>query len=140
MPVSIARLRELIELAGSVGVEGIDVVEDGTRVRISRTGQGPLRKISSMVPRQPEAVAKAIEPDILVAPMFGLLHLTPAPDAKPYVVVGQQVTKGQQLCLIEAMKMFNAFHSDRDGRLEAILAAADSEIASGQPLFRIVAG
>jgi acetyl-CoA carboxylase biotin carboxyl carrier protein len=138
VPVSIARLRELIALASSEGVEGVDLIEGGTRIRISRTGEGQLRP-SAALPRLPEQpVAAAPEPDILAAPMFGVLHLTPAPNAPAYVQVGDRISTGQQLCLIEAMKMFNPVVSDRDGRLDAILAEAGSEIASGQSLFRIV--
>lgn len=137
MPVSIARLRELIDLAGSGGVEAIDVVEEGTHIRISRTGTAPIRTLTAEA--SAAAKPKAAEPhrDILASPMFGVLHLTPAPGAKPFVTVGAPVAKGQQLCLIEAMKMFNPIHSDRDGRLEAILAEPGTEVDNGQPLFRI---
>jgi acetyl-CoA carboxylase biotin carboxyl carrier protein len=138
VPVSIARLRELIALASSEGVEGIDLIEGGTRIRISRTGEGQLRPSAVPPPLPEQPVATAPEPDILAAPMFGILHLTPAPNAPAYVQVGDRISAGQQLCLIEAMKMFNTVVSDRDGRLDAILAVAGSEITSGQPLFRIV--
>jgi acetyl-CoA carboxylase biotin carboxyl carrier protein len=137
VPVSIARLRELIALASSEGVEAIDLSEGGTRIRISRTGAGPLRPSASVPPAQ-EPAAAALEADIFAAPMFGILHLTPGPGAPAYVRLGDRIATGQQLCLIEAMKMFNPVVSDRDGRLDAILAEAGSEIASGQSLFRIV--
>jgi acetyl-CoA carboxylase biotin carboxyl carrier protein len=138
VPVSIARLRELIALAGSEGVEGIDLIEGGTRIRISRTGEGQLRPAAAPPPTLEQPVAAAPEAGIFAAPMFGILHLTPAPDAPAYVQVGDRISIGQQLCLIEAMKLFNPVVSDRDGRLDAILAEAGSEIVSGQPLFRIV--
>jgi acetyl-CoA carboxylase biotin carboxyl carrier protein len=138
VPVSIARLRELIALASSEGVEGIDLIEGGMRIRIGRTGEGPLRPTAAPPPLPDQPGAVAPEADIFAAPMFGILHLTPAPDAPAYVRVGDRISTGQQLCLIEAMKMFNPVVSDRNGRLDAILAEAGSEIASGQPLFRII--
>ena len=138
MPISIARLRALIDLAGSGGVESIDMVEDGTHLRISRSAGVPAGRLALAQGEAPAQASVPSAPDSLVAPMFGVLHLTPAPGAEPYVTPGARVVKGQQLCLIEAMKMFNAVHSDRDGRLEAILAEPGSEIARGQPLFRIV--
>jgi acetyl-CoA carboxylase biotin carboxyl carrier protein len=140
MPVSIARLRELIELAGSEGVDGVDLVEDGVRIRIVRSGEGPLRRAAEPKAAPQSAVIESTSPDIFPAPMFGVLHLTPSPGAAPYARVGDRVAKGQQLCLIEAMKMFNPVLSDRDGRIEAILADSGAEVANGQPLFRIVAG
>lgn len=138
MPVAIARLRELIDLAGSAGVNSVDVTEGGVRIRIARTGAAPSAKAVAPAAAAAPAGLPAVAPDILAAPMFGVLHLTPAPGAKPFAAVGDRVTKGQQLCLIEAMKMFNEFYCDRDGRLAAILAEAGGEIARGQPLFRIV--
>jgi acetyl-CoA carboxylase biotin carboxyl carrier protein len=135
MPIPISRLRELIALASAEGVDGIDLIEGGTRVHISRTGNGPLRPSAAPAP---QTVAAAPAADIFTAPMFGVLHLTPAPGAPAYVRVGDRISAGQQLCLIEAMKMFNPIVCDRDGRLDAILAEAGSEIAIGQPLFRII--
>lgn len=135
MAVSIVRLRELIELAASEGVGGIDVVEDGTRVRIVRAGSGPVRTASAAEPAS--APSPGAERDVFVAPMFGVFHLTPAPGAPPFVRVGDVVIPGKQLCLIEAMKMFNPVASDRTGRIDAILAEPGAEVAPGQPLFRI---
>lgn len=140
MPISIARLRELIDLAGSGGVASVDVVESGTRIRISRTGTGPIPPLAPAERTTTAPTAVSPNRDCMTAPMFGILHLTPAPGAPPFVSPGERVTVGQQLCLIEAMKMFNPVHSDRDGRLDAILAEPGSEIARGQPLFRIVEG
>lgn len=140
MPVSIARLKELIDLAASGGVDGLDMVEGGTHIRITRTAASVTRRPAAA--SRPTVVATSdtgfVAHDIFVAPMFGVLHMTRAPGAKPYVALGDVVQKGQQLCLIEAMKMFNAILSDRSGRLEAILAEPGSEVANGQPLFRII--
>ncbi|CAN1516688.1 AccB Biotin carboxyl carrier protein [Rhabdaerophilaceae bacterium] len=140
MPVSIARLRELIDLAASEGVEGIDMIEAGTRIRITR-GATPVARAQKAAAAGPlSRPVDQLDSRVFSAPMFGLLHLTPAPGASPYVAVGDIITQGQQLCLIEAMKMFNSVLSDRAGRLEAILAEPGSEVARGQPLFRINGG
>lgn len=137
MPVSVARLRELIELAAARGVEGLSIVEDGTAITITRSGDAPVLS-AGVAPV--EAATPAAATDQFAAPMFGVFHITPAPGAKPFVAVGERVTKGQQLCLIEAMKMFNAVTSDRDGTIAAVLAEPGMDVARGQPLFRIVAG
>ncbi|MGL4323805.1 MAG: acetyl-CoA carboxylase biotin carboxyl carrier protein [Beijerinckiaceae bacterium] len=137
MPVSIARLRELIALAAAQGVGGIEVVEDGTHISITRNGNAPVRvaEMAAAASAAPDMAA-----DIFSAPMFGVFHITPAPGVKPFVAVGDSVTSGQPLCLIEAMKTFNAIASDRDGRILAILAEPGAEVAGGQPLFRIGKG
>jgi acetyl-CoA carboxylase biotin carboxyl carrier protein len=138
MPVSITRLKELVDLARSEGVEAIDTIENGMRIRISRNASGPVREAGIQPLEQAKPTAQTIDPTLYYAPMFGVLHLTPAPDAKAFITIGDHVKKGQQLCLIEAMKMFNACYSDRDGRVDAILAKTTHDIARGQPLFRII--
>ncbi|PTB20416.1 acetyl-CoA carboxylase biotin carboxyl carrier protein subunit [Trinickia symbiotica] len=81
--------------------------------------------------------ATADTPQIVRAPMFGIVHLTPSPGEAPFVQVGDSVVEGQVLCTIEAMKMFNAIECDCRGTLYEVLVAPGSEVESGQPLFRI---
>jgi acetyl-CoA carboxylase biotin carboxyl carrier protein len=77
------------------------------------------------------------QPELVRAPMFGIVHLTPSPDEPPFVQVGDTVGEGDVLCTIEAMKMFNAIESDCRGIVREVLVAPGSEVESGQPLFRI---
>lgn len=136
MPVPVSRLRELIALAAAQGVGSMDIVEDGTHIVITRNDAAPVRFADDAAPAQDAAKTST---DIFCAPMFGVFHITAAPGAKPFVVVGDPVKKGQTLCLIEAMKTFNAVACDREGRIEAVLAERGTEVANGQPLFRIAA-
>ena len=69
--------------------------------------------------------------------MYGVFHRTPAPDAAPFVEPGRRVDQGQTLCLIEAMKTFNAVAAERAGTVVAILVESGQEVEQGQPLFRI---
>jgi acetyl-CoA carboxylase biotin carboxyl carrier protein len=77
------------------------------------------------------------QPNLIRAPMFGIVHLTPSPGEPPFVQVGDTVDEGQVLCTIEAMKMFNAIESDCRGTVREVLVAPGGEVESGQPLFRI---
>ena len=74
---------------------------------------------------------------LICAPMFGVVHLTPSPGEAPFVQLGDAVGEGQVLCTIEAMKMFNAIECERGGTIREILVEPGSEVESGQPLFRI---
>ena len=73
----------------------------------------------------------------LRAPLSGVLHLRPAPDAEPFVRVGQTVQAGDPVCIIEAMKVFNQVRAERAGCVVAILAEGGTEVDAGQTLLRI---
>ncbi|RKF50925.1 acetyl-CoA carboxylase biotin carboxyl carrier protein [Paraburkholderia fungorum] len=81
--------------------------------------------------------SKKTEAQLVCAPMFGVVHLTPAPGEAPFVNLGDTIEAGQVLCTIEAMKMFNAIESELSGAILEILVTPGSEVESGQPLFRI---
>lgn len=71
------------------------------------------------------------------APMIGTFYRAANPDASPFVQVGDQVTKGQQLCVIEAMKLFNEIEADVAGTIVKVLVDDASPVEYDQPLFLI---
>ncbi len=73
----------------------------------------------------------------IVSPIVGTFYRAPAPDAQPFVEVGTRVTKGQVLCIVEAMKIMNQIESDVTGTVAAILVENAQPVAYGQPLFHI---
>ena len=103
----------------------------------SQGAQSPLAEPAQSVDAPNAAPATASEPQLVRAPMFGVVHLTPAPGEAPFVNTGDTIKEGQVLCTIEAMKMFNAIESELSGAVLEILVAPGSEVESGQPLFRI---
>ena len=74
---------------------------------------------------------------IMTSPMVGTFYLKPSPNAEPYVKVGQNVKKGDVLCIIEAMKLMNEIESEYDGIIEEILVKDAECVEYGKPLFRI---
>ncbi|WP_241823570.1 acetyl-CoA carboxylase biotin carboxyl carrier protein, partial [Vibrio cyclitrophicus] len=64
----------------------------------------------------------------VLSPMVGTFYGAPSPDAKPFVKVGQSVTAGETLCIVEAMKMMNQIEADKSGVVTAIL------VEDGQPV------
>ncbi|HYS65824.1 MAG TPA: biotin/lipoyl-containing protein [Paraburkholderia sp.] len=99
--------------------------------------QSPLAEPEQSVDTPRAAPATASAPQLVCAPMFGVVHLTPAPGEAPFVNLGDTIAEGQVLCTIEAMKMFNAIESELSGAVLEIFVAPGSEVESGQPLFRI---
>ncbi|CAJ0720837.1 Biotin carboxyl carrier protein of acetyl-CoA carboxylase [Ralstonia edaphis] len=85
---------------------------------------------------QPLPLTAAPQQRELLAPMFGVVHLRPAPGEPVFVQPGQTVQAGQTVCTIEAMKVFNAVVAESDGFVEAVLVESGAEVEAGQPLFR----
>ena len=71
------------------------------------------------------------------APIIGTFYRSPSPDKGPFVQVGDTVQKGQVLCIIEAMKLFNEIESDYTGKIVKVLAENAQPVEYDQPLFLI---
>ena len=72
----------------------------------------------------------------VLSPLYGIVHLQPAPDAAPFVTVGQEVMAGTALCVIEAMKVFNHVYAEKSGKIDTILIQSGQEVEVGQVLMR----
>ncbi len=95
---------------------------------------------SSAVAGAAEAPAPAAEESGLIevkSPMVGTFYRAPAPEAPPYVEVGSRVTKGQTLCILEAMKLMNELESEVEGVVRHVLVENAEPVEYGQALFRI---
>jgi oxaloacetate decarboxylase alpha subunit len=76
----------------------------------------------------------------LTSPMVGTFYRAPAPDAKPFVEVGDRVKVGQTVCIVEAMKLMNEIVADVEGVVEAVAAENGQPVEYGQVLFQIKKG
>jgi len=152
--VDIRKVKKLIELLESSGIAEIEISEGEESVRISRYPQGMTVAQGPMMPAMPAVAAGApaapanqAQPvparpappkdDSITAPMVGTYYSAPAPGAKPFVQVGDEIKVGQVLCIIEAMKMMNQIESEKEGRVVSILARNGEPVEFGQPLFVI---
>ena len=72
--------------------------------------------------------------------MVGTFYRSPAPDAKPFVEVGDKVKAGQVVCIVEAMKLMNEIQSETDGVVDAILIDNGKPVEYGQAIFHIKTG
>ncbi|MFZ9061430.1 MAG: acetyl-CoA carboxylase biotin carboxyl carrier protein, partial [Steroidobacteraceae bacterium] len=85
----------------------------------------------------PAAPAAPAADKTITAPMVGTFYSAPAPGAKAFVQVGDEIKVGQVLCIIEAMKMMNQIESEKDGRVVSVLARNGEPVEFGQTLFVI---
>lgn len=124
----------------------LEANKDGWTLRLVRRAAGTSAARdstdgapSSRLPLTKQSTsATAIEPGTDVrAPLYGLVYLSPSPEAPPFVVTGQAVKTGDTLCVIEAMKVFNNICAERDGVVEIVLAGPGGEVEAGQLLMRI---
>ncbi|MFO1341494.1 MAG: acetyl-CoA carboxylase biotin carboxyl carrier protein subunit [Burkholderiaceae bacterium] len=130
--MDLPQIKAFIDAMASSDLAEMEAAHEGWTLRLVRR-PGAARAAAAPAapaPAQPSAAD-------LPAPMFGVLHLQPSPGAAPFVSPGQAVRAGQTVCVIEAMKVFNEVLSDRDGVVDAVLAANGSEVEAGQPLLRL---
>jgi len=97
----------------------------------------PVAREGVAAERPVEADGAASPYHQVLAPLTGLLYLSPSPDAAPYVQVGREVNQGQVIGLIEAMKLFNEIKSDVRGRVVRILAEHGALIKARQPILDV---
>jgi len=153
--MDLRKLKKLIDLVQESGIGEIEITEGEEKVRICRQAPGvaPMMMAPGMQPMQyaagagmpaaapAAAPAPAAPPEPkghqLKSPMVGTFYRAPSPGAPPFIEVGQQVTKGQTLCIIEAMKLLNEIESDATGTVKAVLVENGQPVEYGQPLFTI---
>ena len=90
--------------------------------------------VSAPPPLETSPAKKLID---ITSPMVGTFYTAPAPDEPPFVEVGDQVRKGQTVCIIEAMKLMNEIDTESSGRVVEILVENAQPIEYGQILMRI---
>ncbi len=148
--MDLRKLKKLIDLVQESGIGELEITEGEERVRISRMGAGapvvmaaqaPMAMVAATGPASSAPAAPEAPPaptgHTLKSPMVGTFYRSPSPGAPSFVEVGQAVTKGQTLCIIEAMKLLNEIESDAAGTVKAILVENGQPVEYGQPLFVI---
>jgi|SRR5574338_305714 acetyl-CoA carboxylase biotin carboxyl carrier protein len=144
-------IKKLIRILEASEVTDLEIEENGTRVklakkvRVSQTvsyAQAPLAhpmaQNSAPVDAKTE-VKKSTDENAglheIKSPIVGTFYRAPAPDADSYVQVGDEVSAGTVLCIVEAMKLMNEIESDASGKIVKILVENGKPVEYNQPLF-----
>jgi acetyl-CoA carboxylase biotin carboxyl carrier protein len=136
-------LRELIELLKESDITELQIEKEGTKVKIKREKilsslELPLQKAT--VFHEGTGEEKEDETQRLAtitSPIVGTFYRGPNPDSPPFVEMGSRVTKGQVLCIVEAMKLMNEIESDVTGVIVKILVENGQPVEYGEPLFLV---
>ena len=162
--IDLRYVKKLIEMLDGSSVDSIEISSDkGMKLRISKTPQqrgavqvaAPVPVPALLAPAAAPTAAAVVAAQAVVdsaaaaarpepvkgleikSPMVGTFYAAAEPGAKPYVSVGQRISKGEVVCIIEAMKIMNEIESEYDGEVTEVLAANGHAVEYGQVLFRV---
>jgi acetyl-CoA carboxylase biotin carboxyl carrier protein len=148
--MDIRKVKKLIELLDESGIAEIEITEGEESVRISRyspnapvaapvAAAAPIAAAPAAAPSA--APAAPVEPEEdgfeVTAPMVGTFYAASSPGAAPFVQVGDRITEGDTLCIIEAMKMMNQIETDVSGVVKSIRLQNGEPVEFGQTLIVI---
>ena len=142
--MDVSELRELIRIFEQAAITELDYETKGIRVRLKKEQnrpatpdmplQGESPPVTDKAPAAQEQAGSSERP-VIPAPMVGVFYRGPAPDARPFVELGDVVEEGQTVCIIEAMKLMNEVRSSLAGKLVEVLVENGEPVEFGQPLF-----
>lgn len=133
-------IRRYAGLMKELGLTGLEITEDNRKVRLERSAAMPAREnayplsesagIPSAAPEQKDYIS-------VKSPVVGVFYAAPAENAGPYVSIGDRVTRGQTLCVVEAMKLMNEIAAEEDGVISEICVTDGQVVEYGTELFRM---
>ena len=146
--MDIRKVKKLIELLEESGLSEIEITEGEDKVRISKqttvaksSNDSALMSANDINGDHQQSYTRPSLPNNgfheVKAPMIGTFYLASEPDAEAFVKVGDPVSEGDTLCIIEAMKMMNKIESDIDGVIERILVRNGDPVEYDEVLFLI---
>ena len=152
-------LRDLIDFISSTGLEEVNIETEEFKIKVKRSVEGQIVPIAAAVPAPAPAVAppaaapsptpaspapEAAQPAAnsanlveIKSPMIGTFYKSPNPDSPAFVSVGDKVSKGDTVCIVEAMKLFNEIESEVSGTIVEILVDDSNPVEYDQPLFLV---
>lgn len=138
-------LREVLEIIEGTDVTEVELDEKNKRLVVRRGTAAPLVSALAAAPAMLPAGAAAAAGggptapagNIAKSPFVGTFYRAPSPDAPPFTDVGQRVTRGQTLCIVEAMKLMNEIEAEFNGVVKEILVGNGQPVEFDQPLFVI---
>ena len=152
-PIDARLVRKLADILTDTGLSEIEVEHGGLKIRVARTltaqpmmqyapqayapGPAAAAPIAAPVGPAPAEAVPAARTDAVKSPMVGTVYLQPQPDSPPFIKVGDTVTAGQTLMIVEAMKTMNPIPAPKGGKVVEILVEDGQPVEFGEPLVVI---
>jgi acetyl-CoA carboxylase biotin carboxyl carrier protein len=147
--LSYKEIRDLIDLACDRGLSALEIEQAGFRVRIESAPRGAAAAPSATAPAQTGGAMEAVPPTspppaepgpgvhVITSPIVGTFYRAPSSEAGPFAEVGQRVSRGKILCIIESMKLMNEIESDVEGEIVEVYPRNGQPVEYGEKLFAI---
>ena len=153
--MDLRKIKKLMELLEESGIAEIEVKEGEESIKLSRNTQAVQNiinpsaetnqtiaaidnvKDTAVTDDKKDKSKELPDGDIITSPMVGTFYRSASPESKPFVEKGQKVSKGDTLCILEAMKMMNQVNAETGGTIIDILVDDAEPVEFGQPLFVI---
>lgn len=149
-------IKNILDLISDSDVDEVSIEEGDFKIKVKKTGAveqvtytqsvAPIPVTAPPAPSQPvtpssdepkQETVSASSGDTLKSPIVGTFYKSPSPDSDPFVKVGDKVSKGQTLCIVEAMKIMNEIEAEFGGTIQEILVNDGQPVEYDQPLFII---
>lgn len=140
--MNIKEIKELVNILENSTLSTLELSEEGKTIKLGKKNENTIENFKTTQDEKQvaediiEEQSKEIK-DAVKSPMVGVFYSKPSPDDKPYVSVGTRVTRGQTLCIIEAMKLMNEITAHRDGIISKVFPKDGELVEFGQDLFLI---
>ena len=131
-------LEKIIKLVEGSNINQLKLEEDGIAIEITKEGRLTAVAYPPPMTIQPARANPSLADDneiTITSPMVGAFYAASSPDTPNFVEVGGHVKKGDTVCIIEAMKLFNEIESEFDGTVVRVLAKNEDTVEFGQPLI-----
>ena len=146
--MDVKAIESLARLMQETGLTALELSEGETVLKLERKQEVVAAPVAAAAVSNPAAAlgvgvtAEAPKPveegTLVLSPTVGVFYSAPSPDSRAFVEVGDQVKKGDTLCIIEAMKLMNEIPAEVDGTIAEICVGNGQVVEYNQPLFRIV--
>ncbi len=153
--MNLNEIQDLIKFVAKSGVSEVEIEQKDFKIVIKANGKGVVTAAAPMIQQQipmaipqvtvatpvSEAPKTAVEDDsklvTIKSPMIGTFYRSPGPDKPVFVNVGDTIKKGDKICIIEAMKLFNEIEAEVSGKIVKVLTDDAKPVEYDQPLFLV---